>query len=254
MSADGLTQLQHELNSLMPGEVRERHARITDSPANARFFRANPMGEALYHHPIWTNQPKPEAIPNRTPRPLIPHLPELPPVSLTLLEPPVFAFSGTEREFGHLYRFGWAALMAEPMLECMLELDSYSIEFVPVTIIDLVSRKAKRDFPRCFLAMPRRAIDCIDTERTSVTLSYLEPLPDITKPMRMCSFEDYVIRPDMPEGVHVFSNVFNADLIFSIELIEAAAKAGVWGIWARRTERSYAEQSLHLYGNREPPT
>lgn len=146
---------------------------------------------------------------------------------MTLLEPPVFAFSGAERVFAHLYRFGWAALVAEPLLECVLELDSNAIEFVPATIIDLESRRLKRDYPKCFLVMPLRAIDCIDADRTSVRLSYLEPLPDIAKPMRMYSFEEYVIRAEIPPGVHIFSNVFNAELVFSIQLIEAATKAGV---------------------------
>lgn len=253
MTIETLTPLQIELNSLLPGEVRVHEARIKEFREECRFFKVGALGEALEHHPGWMNEPKPEAIPSRTPRPLIPHLPELPHVSLSVLEPPVFWFGGSEREFGHLYRFGWAALIAEPLLECILAVDRDAIEFVSVTVVDGDTGDVRMDLPKCFLVMPLLAIDCIDPERSSVQLSFLEPLPGITKPMRKCAFEEYVVRNDIPSGMHIFSNVFSADLIFSNELLELARKAGVWGISARRTERGRAELGLRLYGDREQP-
>ena len=92
--------------------------------------------------------------------------------------------------------------------------------------------------------MPTRAIDCIDTERTTVRLSFLDPLPGIAKPMRMCEFDGYSVRSDIPGDVHIFSNVFNGDLLFSVELIEQARLRGVWGIWARRPEKGMTELSM----------
>lgn len=239
-----------ELNALCEGEVREHQASVREFRQDSRFLKVTKLGEA-FTRPVWKNAPPLGAIPVRTPRPLIPHTPELPTVSLASLDRPVFSVAGPEREFGHLHRFAWTVLVAKPLLACILELDHAGVEFVPVTLVDPDTGRKRDDLPECFLVMPLRAIDCLDTARTSYRLSFVEPLPAITKPMRQCSFEEYVIRADLPEEIHIFSNVFSGDLIFSTRLIKLAEQAGVWGIWAHRTEKGHTELSWRLYGDRE---
>lgn len=242
MTQHDITPLIAELMSLKPGEVREHAAVVHEIAAESRFLRVNTTGEALLAHtPFWKNEPKPELVPSRTPRPRRAHFPELPPVRLSASEPPVVVFDGKSAEFGHLYRQSWATMVSEALLGCILELDGDAIEYVPATIVDRAG-KVRGDLHRCFFILPSRAIDCIDTARTTVRLSCEELAPGIL--MRNCEFDGYAVRTDIPANFHIFSNVFNGDLVLSMDLINQVRARPIWGIWARRTEKGMTETSI----------
>lgn len=236
VSVGGLGEL---LRNLSPGEQRTMRRTIEPDICETRFLNVEPW---LLSRLRWQDFRNGTLVP--TPPFHINHDVHISVHDLP--ETPVFFADPQLKPFTEYFPLGFARVLSERVLNCVLQLDPGGIEYREVVL------SGEPMGSKYYLAMGTRVLDAVDLERTNVELRCSEVPGDPGRFFRRAVFPGggvvgqggYSIRNDLPDDIHIFVERSSGATLCSRTLWETVVRSGAKGLCAKAPENFIGQKQL----------